>query len=89
MSEHGRVVFFGTISGLLRLSRSQGRRGLRKIGPDLSKIAVLRGKRDLLESVIFPVPALPAATNRTPSQRAPGKVYSGILKRERRLMRFT
>jgi putative heme-binding domain-containing protein len=79
-AERGRVVFFGTIAVCSTCHAVKGEGG--QIGPDLSKIAVLRGKRDLLESVIFPSAGFARDYEPYTVTTRSGKVYSGILKRE-------
>jgi putative heme-binding domain-containing protein len=79
-AERGRVVFFGTIAVCSACHAVKGEGG--QIGPDLSKIAVLRGKRDLLESVLFPSAGFARDYEPYTVTTRSGKVYSGILKRE-------
>jgi putative heme-binding domain-containing protein len=78
--QRGRQVFFGTIAVCSACHAVKGEGG--QIGPDLSKIAVLRGKRDLLESVLFPSAGFARGYEPYTVTTRSGKVYSGILKRE-------
>jgi len=78
--ERGRAVFFGRKAGCAACHRAESRGG--DIGPDLSRIGVIRTHRDLAESVLYPSVTIANGFENFAVVTQAGQIFSGVVHRE-------
>lgn len=79
-AERGRSVFFGTKAACASCHAIAGEGG--KIGPDLSKIGLIREPKVLVESVVMPSASLARGFETYNVLTAEGKTFAGLIARE-------
>ena len=78
----GRSVFFSNRAACFLCHRIQGEGGT--LGPDLSKIGAIRGRRDLFEAILYPNSTLVNGYESYAIEMADGEFHSGLISRENR-----
>ena len=78
----GRSVFFSNRAACFLCHRVQGDGGT--FGPDLSKIGAIRGRRDLLEAILYPNSTLVNGYESYAITLSDGEFHSGLINRENR-----
>ena len=78
----GRSVFFSNRAACFLCHRVQGEGGT--LGPDLSKIGAIRGRRDLLEAILYPSSTLVNGYESYAIDMTDGEIHSGLIHRENR-----
>jgi putative membrane-bound dehydrogenase-like protein len=76
----GREVFFGKKAACSACHTIQSQGG--RVGPDLSKIASIRTRRDLLESIVFPSASFARGYEPYLIRTKDGAIFDGIIARE-------
>jgi putative membrane-bound dehydrogenase-like protein len=79
-AERGRQLFFGAQAACSACHSVAGEGS--NIGPDLSKIASIRTRRDLLEAVTLPSASFARGFESYAVATADGQVFTGVLRRE-------
>ncbi len=78
-AEHGKIVFFSNRAACSTCHRVQGEGGT--IGPNLSRIAEVRQRPDLLEAILFPNASLVNDYETYTAQTADGRTHQGVIHR--------
>ena len=78
----GRSVFFSNRAACFLCHRIQGEGGM--LGPDLSKIGAIRGRRDLYEAILYPNSTLVNGYESYAIEMTDGEFHSGLISRETR-----
>ncbi|MCH7725608.1 MAG: c-type cytochrome [Planctomycetes bacterium] len=78
--ESGKAVFLSTKTSCYACHRVGETGG--QIGPDLSQIGARRGKRDLLEAILYPSSSLVRGYESVSLATTDGKVHSGLITRQ-------
>ena len=76
----GRELFFGNKAACSACHAIQGKGG--RVGPDLSKIGVIRSAPDLLEAIVFPSASFARGFEPYLITTKDGEIHSGIIARE-------
>jgi putative membrane-bound dehydrogenase-like protein len=79
-ANRGREIFFGAKAACAACHTAGGQGG--QIGPDLTKIAAIRTRRDLLEAVSFPSLSLARGYESYSIETTDGLAYTGVIYRE-------
>jgi putative membrane-bound dehydrogenase-like protein len=79
-ASRGRAAFFAGRGACVTCHRIEGNGGT--IGPDLSKIGLIRQPKDLLEAILFPSSTIVNGFETYEIATHSGEVYSGVIQRE-------
>ena len=79
-ASRGRAAFFAGRGACVTCHRVEGSGGT--IGPDLSKIGLIRQPKDLLEAILFPSSTIVNGFESYEIATHSGEVYSGVIQRE-------
>jgi putative heme-binding domain-containing protein len=79
-ARRGKEVFFSAKAACATCHRADGRGGT--VGPNLSRIAVIRGRPELLESIVLPSAYVAPEFRAYVVTTVDGRVFSGIISQE-------
>ena len=78
-AEHGKIVFFSNRAACSACHRVHGEGGT--IGPDLSQIAGVRSREDLLQSILFPNSSIVNNYETYSVITIDGRIFEGVIQR--------